>query len=117
MKNNKPESVDEYISQLEGEGKARIKTIREAILEKYPSVTESIRYNMPAYNLHKTHLYFAAYKQHIGMYPVSHIDGLTEEIAPYRGKGTKDSLHFLHKEPLPLKLIMKIVTTQFRARG
>jgi uncharacterized protein YdhG (YjbR/CyaY superfamily) len=70
---------------------------------------ESIRYNMPAFKVGKHHLYYAAYKKHIGFYPVYNLPGLDKELAPYRAKKTKDSLHFLHQEELPLALIKKIV--------
>lgn len=51
----------------------------------------------------------SGYKNHIGMYPMYGIPELGEEMLPYRGKGTKDALHFKHSEPLPLDLIEKII--------
>jgi uncharacterized protein YdhG (YjbR/CyaY superfamily) len=74
-----------------------------------PDTTESIRYNMPAYKVGKQYLYFAAYKKHIGFYPVYRQTEIENEIAAYRAKGTKDSLHFLHHKPLPNELIKKII--------
>jgi uncharacterized protein YdhG (YjbR/CyaY superfamily) len=43
------------------------------------------------------------------MYPMYGMETLEKELAAYRGKNTKDALHFPHKKPLPLPLIVKIV--------
>ncbi|WP_366941032.1 DUF1801 domain-containing protein [uncultured Chitinophaga sp.] len=99
--------VEKYISQFEPAVQERLHAIRQLFFEVNPGTEESIRYNMPAFTTGKSHLYFAAYKKHIGFYPVY---GLPEiEIAPYRAKGTKDSLHFPHNAPLPTALIRRII--------
>jgi uncharacterized protein YdhG (YjbR/CyaY superfamily) len=64
---------------------------------------------MPAYKVGKHHLYFAAYKNHIGMYPVYGLGELENKLKAYRGKNTKDSIHFLHSEALPIELIESII--------
>lgn len=64
---------------------------------------------MPAFKVGKHHLYFAAYKNHIGFYPVYGLTELEEQLTRYRAKGTKDSLHFKHNEPLPFALIQEII--------
>ena len=109
----KATTVDQYISTLAGEPSERMELIRRTIKEAFPDITESIRYNMPAFCLNNIHIYFSAYKHHIGMYAVYAMDELEEKIKPYRGKGTKDSLHFLHKERLPLQLIIEIARFKF----
>lgn len=74
-----------------------------------PRVEETIRYGMPAFKLNKEHIYISAYAKHIGIYPMYGMEILEKELAVYRGKNTKDALHFPHKHPLPLPLIVKIV--------
>ncbi len=86
--------VEKYISQFEPDIRERLVLLRELFFATVPGTEESIRYNMPAYKVGKHHLYFAAYKKHIGFYPVYGLPELEEEIAPYKAKGTKDSLHF-----------------------
>jgi uncharacterized protein YdhG (YjbR/CyaY superfamily) len=57
-------------------------------------------------------IYFAAYKKHIGFYPVSNgIDEIDKEFASYitSGKGT---LQFPLNKPIPLDLITKLVLHQ-----
>lgn len=117
MKNSKPASVDEYIAGLDGEPKERIITIRKAIQKAFPKAEESIRYDMPAFCVNGIHVYFAAFKKHTGMYAAYALGELEEQIRPYRGKGTKDSLHFLHQDPLPVELIIKIARLKFNKRS
>jgi uncharacterized protein YdhG (YjbR/CyaY superfamily) len=109
MEKSKPKNVDDYISGFPHDIKMRLTQIRKAIKEAVPGAEESIRYGMPAFKLSKEHIYMSAYKKHIGMYPMYGMESLEEELTIYRGKGTKDALHFLHEDELPLELIKKIV--------
>ena len=104
-----PISIDQYIESFEPQIQARLTQLRTLFFQVLPSTQESIRYNMPSYTVGSEHLYFAAYKNHIGFYPVYSLLELEKEISPFRAKGTKDSLHFPHSEPLPIKLIQKII--------
>jgi uncharacterized protein YdhG (YjbR/CyaY superfamily) len=106
--------VEQYIAAFEPEVKDRLTTLRQTFFEVVPTTEESIRYNMPAYKVGKHHLYFAAYKKHIGFYPVYGLPEIEEEVSKFRAKGTKDSLHFLHNKPLPLELIRKIIDLKSR---
>jgi len=99
--------VEKYISEFEPEIKIRLKKLRQLFFEVIPDTEESIRYKMPAFKVGKHHLYFAAYKKHIGFYPVYRLTEIEEEISKYRAKKTKDSLHFMLDKPLPLELIKK----------
>ncbi len=101
--------VDSYIKAFPESVQERLYVIRKLFFESLPEVEESIRYKMPAYKVGKHHLYFAAYKKHIGMYPVYGLGDLENEIKNYRAKNTKDSIHFLHSEVLPVELIKSII--------
>lgn len=101
--------VEQYISKAAPEIQSRLESLRQLFFEVLPDTEESIRYNMPAFKVGKYHLYFAAYKDHIGFYPVYGLAEIEEEIFPYRAKNTKDSLHFPHDKPLPLELLKKII--------
>jgi uncharacterized protein YdhG (YjbR/CyaY superfamily) len=102
-------AIDQYISQFDPEIQSRLTELRQLFFEVHPECEETIRYNMPAYKVGKHHLYFAAYKKHIGFYPVYGLTDLIEELNQYKAKGTKDSLHFMHTQPLPIELIKKII--------
>lgn len=101
--------VEQYIMQFGPEIRDRLMELRQLFFEILPHTEESIRYNMPGFKVGKHHLYFAAYKKHIGFYPVYGLSGLEDELTIYRAKGTKDTLHFLHSQPLPIELLKKII--------
>ncbi len=102
-------TVAHYISQFDPEIQARLQALRRLFFEVVPETEESIRYNMPAFKVGIHHLYIAAYKNHIGCYPVYRWPEIETEISPFRAKKTKDSLHFTHDKPLPLSLLKKII--------
>ncbi len=102
-------TIDDYIDAQPPEVGARLTSIRRLFHKVLPNTEESIRYDMPAFTVGGYHLYMSAYKNHIGMYPMYGIPELDEQMLPYRGKGTKDALHFKHSEPLPLVLIENII--------
>lgn len=101
--------VEQYISQFEPEIRVKLEVLRKLFFEVLPETEESIRYKMPAFKVGKYHLYFAAYKKHIGFYPVYGLTEIEDEILEYRAKNTKDSLHFEHDKPLPIDLLKKII--------
>ena len=105
-------TIDEYINAQLPETAERLMAIRHLLHEVLPDTEESIRYDMPAFTVGGYHLYMSAYQKHIGMYPMYGITELDEEMLPFRGKGTKDALHFKHSEPLPMELIEKIIVAK-----
>jgi uncharacterized protein YdhG (YjbR/CyaY superfamily) len=109
MKANQPKYIDEYISVFPQDVQKRLIHIREVFKIAFPEVEESIKYGMPAFKVGREYLYVSAYKNHIGMYPMYNLPNIENELNAFRGKGTKDALHFPHMKPLPLDLIKKII--------
>jgi uncharacterized protein YdhG (YjbR/CyaY superfamily) len=103
-------NVEKYIQQFEPDVQGKLNALRQIFFELLPDTEESIRYKMPAFKVGKHHLYFAAYKKHIGFYPVYRLTEIEEEVSEYRAKKTKDSLHFMLDKPLPIELIKIIIT-------
>ncbi len=103
-----PSTVDEYIAGFPAEIQTRLGEVRAAIRDALPEAPEAIRYGMPAVLLGgRGAVYFAAWKRHIGFYPVPRYDDpFEDEIAPYRAE--KDTLQFPHREPIPADLIRRI---------
>lgn len=101
--------VLDYIARTDPKIQNRLTTLRQIFFDILPDTEESIRYQMPAFTVGSDYLYFAAYKKHIGFYPVYGLDEIENEIVSYRAKTTKDSLHFMHDQPLPIDLIKKII--------
>ncbi len=101
-------TVEEYISDFPPEIQRRLNIIKKAVSEAAPDVTEKISYGMPSFSLNGILLYFAAYKNHIGFYP------LTEAIRTFKGdlsqfKLSKGTIQFPNDQPLPIDLIKKII--------
>jgi uncharacterized protein YdhG (YjbR/CyaY superfamily) len=102
-------TMDEYIAGFPSDVQQILEKIRMAIRKAAPDAEETISYEIPTFNLKGKYLiYFAAYKKHIGVYPVPAGDAkLNEELSVYRtGKGT---LQFPLNKPIPYNLITKIV--------
>jgi uncharacterized protein YdhG (YjbR/CyaY superfamily) len=102
-------TIEAYIAGFSAEVQARLLQIQNVFKETYPHVEESIRYGIPCFQVGKEHLYMAAYKKHIGLYPMYGLEHLEDELILYRGKNTKDALHFPHSQELPFELITKII--------
>ena len=101
--------VNSYLASFPKNIQTQLKSLR-ALVKKYaPKAEESISYGMPAYKLYgKPLIYFAAFKNHIGLYatPSAHTK-FTKELSKYtQGKG---SVQFPLDKPLPLNLITKMV--------
>lgn len=104
----KPANIDEYIAAAPADVKPILKKIRRTIAVAAPDAAEEISYQMPAFRQNGILLYFAAFKNHIGVYPPVSADAKLEKaLAPYRGP--KGNLRFLLHEPIPYDLIEKIV--------
>lgn len=113
MKGTLAKNVDEYIAGFPEHTQDLLKQLRTTVLKTVPKVEETISYRMPAYNYHGVLVYFAGYKNHIGFYPTAMgVEKFKKELSVY--KGAKGSVQFPIDQPLPLKLITKIIA--YRAK-
>ena len=106
---NKIHSIDEYIDTFPENVQTILKQVRKTIKAAAPKAGEKISYGIPTFTLNGKYLiYFAGWKHHISIYPIPVGDeSFNEEVAQYvSGKGT---LKFPIDNPMPLKLITKIV--------
>jgi uncharacterized protein YdhG (YjbR/CyaY superfamily) len=108
-----PATIDEYVANFPEDVQKKLQEIRGVIKDAAPEAKERISYKMPAFTLNGNLVYFAAFKNHIGFYPIpSGIEEFKKELSVYeQGKG---SVQFPLDKPLPLELIRKIV--KFRAK-
>ena len=101
-------NIDQYISQFPDEVQKNLQEIRQVIKSAAPEATEKISYQMPTFYLLGNLVHFAAFKNHIGFYPVpSGIEKFKEELSQY--KGGKGSVQFPLDKPIPYDLIKRIV--------
>ena len=104
----KPKNIDEYIAACSQEVQAILERIRQTIHAAAPDAQETISYTIPAFTQSGILVYFAAFKNHIGLYPpVSGDAAIEKAIAPYAGE--KGNLRFPLDQPIPYGLIERIV--------
>jgi uncharacterized protein YdhG (YjbR/CyaY superfamily) len=109
----KANSIDEYIAAFPKETQKLLEQLRATIRKAAPEAQETISYAMPTFTLNGNLVHFAAFKNHIGFYPVpSGIEAFRKELSVY--KGAKGSVQFPLDKPLPLELIGRIV--KFRVK-
>jgi uncharacterized protein YdhG (YjbR/CyaY superfamily) len=82
--------------------------VRHAIRDAAPQAEEKISYGMATFTVDGTPLiYFAGWKNHVGIYPVPTGDAAFESsIGPYRR--AKDPVRFPFRRPIPLDLVTQI---------
>ncbi len=103
-----PRSIDEYIATFPAEVQTVLEKVRQTIRAAAPDAKETISYQMPAFRRHGILVYFAAWTNHIGLYPPISGDK-TLERAVARYAGPKGNLQFPLNEPIPYDLIGRIV--------
>ena len=107
-------TIDEYIKASPKDVQSILQRLRLTIQKAAPEAVETISYHMPTFKLNgKGLVYFAAFKNHIGFYPIpSGIEAFKKELSRYKqGKG---SVQFPIDKPIPYDLVRRIV--RFRAK-
>jgi len=108
------QTIDEYIEASPKDVQGILQRLRLTIRKAAPEAVETISYQMPTFKLNgKGLVYFAAFKNHIGFYPIpSGIEAFKKELSRYKqGKG---SVQFPIDKPIPYDLVRRIV--RFRAK-
>ena len=101
-------TIDEYIATFPKETQKILEEIRATIKAAAPGAEEKISYQMPTFFLNGNLIHFAAFKNHIGIYPTpSGTEAFKRELSIY--KGAKGSIQLPIDKPMPLRLISKIV--------
>ena len=101
-KAQKSTNIDGYISQFTADMRAVLRDVRETIRRASPVAEETISYRMPTFRRHGILVYFAAWKQHIGMYPpISGDKAVEQAIAATPGRRGISSSRSMNRCPLP----------------
>jgi uncharacterized protein YdhG (YjbR/CyaY superfamily) len=104
---SKDKRIDEYIATFPPKTRTALRNVRAALRKAAPKAEETISYRIPALRGSGMVVYFAGFKNHIGMFPPVRGDArLDAALAPYRGP--KGNLRFPLTEPMPLALITRI---------
>lgn len=110
MANTDFKSVTQYLATQPKAAQTVLKKVRALIRKTLPKAQEAISYQIPTYKVQgEMVIYFAGWKEHFSLYPAT---GLVEEVLgaklePY--KVSKGTLRFPFNDPLPVKLIERIV--------
>lgn len=103
-------SVDEYIGTHPKSVQAILRRVRSAIRRAVPKAEEVISYQIPAYKQDGGRVvYFAGWKEHYSLYPASArlLAAFERDLARYEVE--KATIRFPLAEPVPTKLIERIV--------
>ncbi|GGG73949.1 hypothetical protein GCM10007415_01700 [Parapedobacter pyrenivorans] len=103
-------NVDEYLASVaDAKQRSILERVRTTIKRTVPDAEETISYQMPAYRYHGILLYFAAWKNHWGLYPASNSikETFRDELAHY--KQTKGAIQFPWDDPFPDALLIKLI--------
>ena len=108
-----PRNIDEYIAGFPHDIQVILEKIRTTIRKAAPGAEETIKYQMPTLTLKGNLVHFAAFKKHIGFYPVpTGIEEFKNELSVY--EGGKGSVKFPLDKQIPFDLIGRIV--KFRVK-
>jgi uncharacterized protein YdhG (YjbR/CyaY superfamily) len=108
-----PKTIDEYIAQSAPNVRPILEKIRALVRKAAPNAKERISYRIPNFTLEGDLIYFAAFKEHIGLYPPVRGDAqLMKDVSVYAGP--KGNLRFPLNERIPYGLISRIVKARVR---
>ena len=113
MQSKTAKDIDEYIAAFPKDIQKTLNKIRATIKKAAPKAEEAISYQIPTFRLNGNLIHFAAYKNHIGLYPAPRaVEEFKKELERYGS--SKATIKFSLDEPVPYDLITKIV--EFRVK-
>lgn len=109
-----PKDMDEYIAGYPRDVQKLLQQVRRTIKKAAPGAVEAIKYQIPTFTLNGNLISFAAYKNHIGIYPAPRsVPEFSAELSAYAGE--KSTLRLPLDQPIPVDLISRIV--KFRVKN
>jgi len=100
-------TIDEYISFQPMEVQPLLNKVRDTLRAALPDAEERISWRMPTYWKKKNIIHFAAFKNHIGIYPGDKaMEHFSDRLKEY--KTSKGAWQIPYSKPLPLDLITEM---------
>lgn len=100
-------SIDAYIAEQPDNVQLLLNQVRDTLRAALPEAEERISWRMPTYWRKHNIIHFAAFKNHIGLYPgPKAIEVFANQLTEY--KTSKGTIQFPYNKPLPLSLISAI---------
>jgi uncharacterized protein YdhG (YjbR/CyaY superfamily) len=112
---SRSKNVDEYVSKFPKNVRDVLEELRRVIREAAPEAEETFSYGMPTFKLNgKALVYFAAWKKHIGLYPVTPalMEAFKKELSQL--KTSTGTLQLPLDKQVPFDLVKRIV--KFRVK-
>jgi uncharacterized protein YdhG (YjbR/CyaY superfamily) len=101
-------TVDEYIAIQPKKVRATLERLRQTIKKAAPGAEETISYGMPGYKFHGMLAWFAAAKNHYGLYIVpKFLAKFKDRLTAY--ETTKSTIRIPLDKPVPKKLVTEII--------
>ncbi len=108
-----PENIDHYIGDFPKDVQRILRKLRSVIKKAAPQAKETIRYRIPTFTLRGYLVHFAAFKDHVSLFPTSSPMKMFKRVlSPY--KVSRGTIQFPLDRPLPLTLVGRIV--KFRVK-
>ena len=105
--------AEAYLARVPEPARSTLEKMRAMIKAAAPKdATEAISYGIPSFHYKGALVWYAAFKKHCSFFPMDH--SLEEEFAEElkRHKTSKGTIQFPVDEPLPKKLVTRIVKTR-----
>jgi uncharacterized protein YdhG (YjbR/CyaY superfamily) len=114
---NRFDNVDGYIASRKADVQTVTEELRQTLRNALPGYGEKVSYQMPTVTVNgKPLMYFAAWKHHIGLYPIPTLDEpLEEEISAYRA--AKDTVRLPLSKPIPYDLVARLAEALLNKRS
>ena len=105
----KPKNITEYINAYPKEAKEKLHEILDCLRKAAPDAEENLKWGQPALSYEWILFQFAAFKNHISLYPTpSVVKAFEKDLSEY--KTSSSTIQFSLDKPLPVSLIRKIAT-------
>jgi len=113
MTKQKPQDIDEYVSQFPLETQQTLNALLTCLSEVVPEAEKELKWGVPAFTYRRVLFTVAAFKNHINFYPTpATINTFNKELKPF--STTKSAIQLQLNEPLPIKLIREIANHRFK---
>jgi uncharacterized protein YdhG (YjbR/CyaY superfamily) len=102
--------VEAYLARVPEPARTTLEKMRAMIRAAAPKdATEAISYGIPSFHYKGALVWYAAFKKHCSFFPMNHSlgDEFAEDLKKY--KTSKGTIQFPVDEPLPKKLVTRIV--------
>ena len=103
----KPRTIDDYIASQDPAVQPKLREIRAILRSALPDAEERISWSMPTYWKGRNLIHFAAFKNHIGLYPGGEATTVFEKELEGFGV-SKGTIRLPYEKDLPAELIAEI---------